>query len=340
MSNPSFIEITRGPLVECVHTGALALSRPSGELVMALGNVSRAIYPRSSIKAIQCLPLIETGAADHFGFDDQMIALACASHTGMEKHSQLAGKMLEQVGLKESALECGAHPPLGAGAARDLWRSGGTPSQLHNNCSGKHAGMLATALHMGEPRENYVSAMHPVQRRIHDVLCDLSGLPLGEDVLGHDGCSVPNWAMPLTTLAHVFALLFTGDVQSSVRRGAIKRIMSACFRHPDLIAGPGRLDTLVMSGVPGQVFLKTGAEGVYCGAFPKLKLGFALKVDDGATRGSAGAAMALIERLVPDAYGLSKRKLIKTWRGADVGEIRTAPDLQQALDGLHVPAAV
>ena len=339
MPNPAFIEVTRGPLVECRHTGSLAVSRADGELVLALGDVTRAIYPRSSIKAMQCLPLIETGAADHFRFDDAMIALACASHTGMEKHTQVAEKMLSEIGLGEPALECGPHPPLGTAAARSLWGSGGTPTQLHNNCSGKHAGMLATALHMKEPTQHYVQADHPVQLRVREVLCEMTELTLGEDVLGYDGCSVPNWAMPLSVLAKMFAKFVSGADQSSTRMKSVARILSSCYANPELIAGPGRLDTLVMSHLPGQVFIKTGAEGVYCGAFPKLSLGFALKIDDGATRGSAGATMALIEKFIPAAQGISKRKRIKTWRGADVGEIRTAPDLQKALDGLKVSKA-
>ena len=231
-----------------------------------------------------------------------------------------------------------AHAPLGNAAARALWANGGRPTQLHNNCSGKHAGMLATALHMGEPTENYVSADHPVQKRIHEVFCELTDLPLGDNVRGYDGCSVPNWAMPLSVLAKMFAGLAAGSHKSRVRHAAVERIFSACFANPELIAGPGRLDTLAMSHLPGQVFVKTGAEGVYCGTFPKLNLGFALKVDDGATRGSAGATMALIERLIPEAQGISKRKLIKTWRGVDVGEIRSAPDLRLALEKLRVPA--
>lgn len=336
MSNPILIEVTRGALVESFHRGAVALSRPTGELVLQLGDVARPVFPRSAIKAIQCLPLIESGAADHYGFGAAEIALACASHTGTERHTQLAAEMLARVGLSEGDLGCGAHPPLGASAAKALWLSGHDATQLHNNCSGKHAGMLATAVHLGEPTEGYFEPWHPVQQRVHRALVEMSGADLGVEVMGRDGCSVPNWAMPLSRMATLFARLVTGEGVSASRRAAIERILESCWAEPELVAGPGRADTVVMRNLGGEVFMKTGAEGVYCGGFPELGLGFALKVDDGATRASAGAVVALIERLFPAVHGLVKRQVLKSWRGLEVGTIRTAPDLTRALDQLAV----
>ena len=264
MSNPILIEVTRGPLVESFHRGAVAITRP--------------------IKAIQCLPLIETGAADRYGFANPEIALACASHTGTDRHTRLAADMLARVGLAERDLGCGAHPPLGASAAKALWLSGRDATQLHNNCSGKHAGMLATAVHLGEPTEGYFEPDHPVQRRVLETLSQLCDCRLGPEVMGRDGCSVPNWAMPLSTMATLFARLVTGEGLPPARRAAIERILAACWAEPDLVAGPGRADTVVMRNLPGEVFMKTGAEGVYCGGFPELGIGFALKVDDGAAK--------------------------------------------------------
>lgn len=145
MSNPILIEVTRGALVESTHVGAIAVARTDGSLALGLGDVERPVFPRSAIKSIQCLPLIESGAAERFGFTEAEIALACASHVGSERHASLAGEMLHKIGLCEGALGCGSHTPLGSSAAKALWRSGHEPSQLHNNCSGKHAGMLATA---------------------------------------------------------------------------------------------------------------------------------------------------------------------------------------------------
>ncbi len=333
-SNPVLIEVTRGPLVESVHKGAIAVVTPAGASVLSLGDVQRPVFPRSSIKAFQCLPLIESGAAERYGFGDAEIALACASHTGLERHAQLAAHMLAGLGLDEHALGCGAHMPLGSSAMKALIRSGREPSQLHNNCSGKHAGMIATALHLGEPIEGYFDARHPVQRRVHEVLSGLSGLPLGDDVMGLDGCSVPNWAMPLATLARLFARLVTGAGLPPERQRAVQRILKACWAEPELVAGPGRADTVVMRKLPGRIYMKTGAEGVYAGGFPEHGLGFALKIDDGTTRASAGAVMALVERIVPEARGLMARKVLKSWRGIEVGEIRTAPALERALERL------
>ena len=335
MSNPVLIEVTRGPLVESFHTGALAVVTPDGTVVAELGNVGLTVFPRSAIKAMQCLPLIETGAADHYGYGKPEIALACASHTGTERHAALAAKMLTDIGLAVDDLGCGAHMPLGSGAQKELIRSGREPSQLHNNCSGKHAGMLATAKHLGEPLQHYWLPDHPVQQRVHATLAELTGLPLGRDVMGFDGCSLPNWAMPLKSMAVLFARLVTKAGMRPDRSRAIDRILDACWSEPELVAGPGRADTVVMRKLPGRIFMKTGAEGVYAGAFPELGLGFALKIDDGTTRASAGAVIALVERVLPEAQGLMARRRIKTWRGMEAGEIRAAAPLERALDKLQ-----
>ncbi|MGH1419285.1 MAG: asparaginase [Hyphomicrobiaceae bacterium] len=331
MANPVLIEVTRGPLVESFHTGSLALVRPDGEIVLAMGDVTSDVFPRSAIKALQAIPLVESGAADAFGYGAPEIALACASHTGTQRHVDLAGDMLKALELDTNALGCGIHPPLAMPAAKALWTSGGEATQLHNNCSGKHAGMLATAKHFGDSLDEYWLPSHPVQQRVHDTLSELCDRELGNNVMGFDGCSVPNWAMPLQVMAQIFAKVTTGRGMSGRRRDAVNRICHACWAEPELVAGPGRADSVIMRAVPGRVFMKTGAEGVYCGALPEAELGFALKIDDGLTRASAGAAIALIETLLPDARGLMKRRTIKSWRGIEVGEIRTGPDLADAL---------
>lgn len=336
MSNPILIEVTRGPLVESAHCGSVALSDSRGRLVLALGDVTRAVYPRSSIKALQCLPLIETGAADRYSFGDAEIALACASHSGSDRHVAVAAGMLQKLGVGEQALGCGAHVPMAESAARLLVERGERPGPLHNNCSGKHAGMLATACHCGEPIAAYWSPSHPVQQRIRKVIAEMSGCDVGADVMGIDGCAVPTWALPLSSLARVFAVLATGDGVAADRKRAIERIMAACWAEPDLVAGPGRADSVLMRRFPGEIFLKTGAEGVYCGGFPRLGLGFALKIDDGTKRASAGAAMALIERLLPAARGLIDKRVMHNWRGMEVGTNRSSAAFELALDRLKV----
>jgi L-asparaginase II len=336
MANPILIEATRGPLVESWHRGALAISAPSGALALELGDVDRPVYPRSAVKALQALPLLETGAADHFHFGNAEIALACGSHAGTETHAGLAAAMLVQAGLGTDDLHCGAHAPLGGAAAAALIAEGSAPTQLQNNCSGKHAGMLATAVHMHEPTAGYWEPTHPVQERIRSALSQISGVALGPEVQGIDGCSVPNWAMPLSALARTFARLVTGEGLDPTRRRALERILAACWEHPELVAGRGRADTVVMRALPGKVFMKTGAEGVYGGAFPELGLGFAVKIDDGAKRAAAGTAMALVERFYPAARGLLPYGPVKTWWGVEVGSIRSSETLRDALAGLKV----
>ena len=331
MANPVLIEMLRGERCESCHRGSIAIAGPDGRLAFASGEVHRPVFPRSAIKAIQCLPLIETGAADRFGYGAAEIALACASHSGTERHVTVAAGMLARAGLDASSLACGAHEPLSPAAARNLIRQGQPLSPLHNNCSGKHAGMLTTAVHLGEPVADYWRPDHPVQVRIADALSDLTGAPLGTDRIVIDGCSAPNWAIPLANLARAFARLVTGEGLDGKRRDAAARILQSCWAEPELVAGPGRLDTVLMTRLPGALFLKTGAEGVYCGAVPARGLGFALKIDDGTKRASEMALKAIVARLLPDAGDLAEEETLPNWRGLPAARIRCAPGWLEAL---------
>jgi L-asparaginase II len=334
MSNPVLIEVTRGPLVESFHRGAVSIARSDGRQLLALGDVDRPIYPRSAIKLIQTLAFVETGAADAFKLGDAEIALACGSHVGSDRHVAVARNMLARLGLDEVCLACGAAMPLATKAAYALVARGEAPTPFHHNCSGKHLGMLAATLTLEAPTTGYTEAGHPVQRLIHAALEDLSQASLAADVCGIDGCCVPTWAIPLKNLATMFARIATGDAMTPARHAAFKRILAACWAQPDLVSGPGRTDTVVMAALPGVIYLKNGSEGVYCGALPELGLGFALKIDDGAQRACAGAVMPLIERLIPQARGLVKRSVLKNAKGLEVGMIQTSPGYQRALDAL------
>ncbi len=336
MTNPVLIEVTRGPLIESTHRGAVVIARTSGAPLLALGNVARPVYPRSAIKLIQALPLIETGAADQFALTDGEIALACGSHIGSPRHVAVARGMLSKLGLDEGCLVCGSAEPQGAKARQILAASGGGPTPFHHNCSGKHIGMLAATLALNEPVVGYANASHPVQQHIHKALAKLADCDLEADVAGLDGCCVPAWAMPLETLARVFAKIATGEGIEPNRRAAFARILSACWHEPELVAGLGRADTTVMAALPHRIFLKMGAEGVYCGAIPELGIGFALKIDDGTTRASAAAMMPLIERVLPQARGLVKRSVLRTPTGVETGAIRSSGDYERALDILRV----
>jgi L-asparaginase II len=327
MRNPVLIELTRGALVESKHTGAIAVARTTGELVAAVGDVALPIFPRSAIKPLQAVAFVERGAADRFGCGTREIALASASHSGTPAHTALAQCILRRAGLDREALACGVHDPIDPSAARQLVSSGAKATALHHNCSGKHAAMLATAVHEGEPTQGYWRPDHPVQMRIARVLEDLTGCPLGPDVRGIDGCSVPNWAMPLRGLAQAYARFATGEGTGGVRAQACRRIAEACWAHPDLVAGPGRLDTRVMSRLPGGVLLKSGAEGVYCGALPEHGLGFAIKIDDGAKRAAEAAVMRVIVHFYPAAQEVHSTSLVN-WQGLEVGAIRTTSALE------------
>lgn len=331
MANPVLVEMLRGERVESRHRGSVAVAGPDGRLAFAVGEVHRPVFPRSAIKAIQCLPLIETGAADRLGFGAAEIALACASHSGTDRHVAVAAGMLAKAGLDAAALACGAHEPLSASAARSLIRDRQSPTPLHNNCSGKHAGMLATAVHMGEPLEDYWRPEHPVQGRIASALADLTGAAITADRLGIDGCSAPNWAIPLVNLARAFARLATGKHLMDDHRDAARRVLESCWSEPGLVAGPDRLDTVLIGRFPGRVFLKTGAEGVYCGAVPAQGLGFALKIDDGAKRASELAVKALIAPLLPEAADLAAEEPLPNWRGLPAARMRCAASWLEAL---------
>ena len=331
MTNPVLIEVTRGPLVECSHRGVLAVVGSDGKLLLELGDVDRPVYPRSAIKALQALPLIETGAAAALGLKNPHIALAAASHAGTERHVATAREMLRLVGLDEFILACGVHPPLDESAARALWATGARPNSLHHNCSGKHAAMLATARHLGENIDDYWEACHPVQRRIQRVLEDMAGVSLTPGVCGIDGCAVPNWAMSTKSLATAFARFGTGAALTGPRSAAASAIMDAAWSEPELAAGIGRLDTIVLTSFKGDAYIKTGAEGAYAGVFPKLGLGFAMKIDDGATRAADAVTRLLVEAFVPAARGKLNLRTLKNARGKDVGVIRASALLQAAL---------
>jgi len=331
MRNPILIELTRGALVESAHAGVVAVVRADGGLVAAAGDAAAPVFPRSAIKPLQALPFLETGAVERFGLGPAEIAVACASHSGTPRHVTVVEGLLAKAGLTPAALGCGVHEPFDAAVARDMIRRGERPTSLHHNCSGKHAAMLATAAHLGEPTDGYWHPDHPVQVRIRRVLEELTGCSLTSEVCGIDGCSVPNWAIPPAALARAFARFVSGTGLTPQRAGDCARIFEACTAHPDLVAGPGRFDTLVMQRLPGKVLVKTGAEGVYCGALRETGLGFALKIDDGAKRASEAVAAHIIARFHPEAQQAAPDAVLRNWRGLDVGRVRASLDLEAML---------
>ena len=227
MGNPILVELTRGTQQESLHRGAIAVARANGELIAAAGELEHPIFPRSAIKPLQALPLLETGAADRYAFGPRELAIACGSHSGTPEHAATVATMLALAGLDAAALGCGTQEPLDAAASRELVRAGLAATALHHNCSGKHAGMLATAAHKAEPIDAYWLPAHPVQIRIRQTLEAMTGRGLRADVRGIDGCSVPNWALPLANLAAAFARFVTGEGVPRGRAQACRRLAAA-----------------------------------------------------------------------------------------------------------------
>jgi L-asparaginase II len=333
MANPVVVEVLRGARVESSHRGAGAVVDANGRIVAAFGDVERPIYPRSAVKALQALPLIESGAAERLKLSDNEIALACASHAGTEDHVATARGILAKAGRDERALECGAHWPLGEEAARELARSGRAPGSLHNNCSGKHAGFLCVAHVLGVDPKGYVAPDHPVQREVAAAIGGVTGCNLSDDMRGVDGCAIPTYAIPLAALARGFARFGTGQGLGPERRKAAARIRVAVAAHPLTLGGSGRFDSEIMTILGARAFVKSGAEGVACAALPEAGLGIAIKADDGAGRAAQAMLVALLRRfggfdgetlahLLPFA---SPR--LSNWNGAEVGLLRAAGPL-------------
>lgn len=335
MIDPILVAVTRGALDESVHRGAMAVARPDGEIVCSIGDISKPHFARSAIKALQAIPLVETGAAAAFGLDSHELALACASHSGEPEHVAGVRSLLAKCGLDEAALACGAQWPLGTEAARALVAAGEGPLPIHNNCSGKHAGMLAVAVHRGEETVGYEYPDHPVQKSIAHLLADMGGVELTQDVCGIDGCSVPTWALPLQAMARAFAKFGTGAELATGRAAACRELMAACFADPFYVAGKGRFCTGVMSQLPARAFVKAGAEGVYCASLPESGLGLALKIDDGAKRAAEAAIVAALEALLPGSrneLGALWDGRLTNWRGEVTGNTQISAELRDALE--------
>ncbi|MXP62833.1 asparaginase [Roseomonas sp. M0104] len=330
MQDPVLVEVMRGGRVESCHAGAFAVTDTEGAVLLSGGDIDHPVYPRSAVKVIQALPLVESGAADRFGLDDEALALACASHGGEARHVAVAARMLAAAGQDAGRLECGAHWPSFPAAARSLACEGAEPGPLHNNCSGKHAGFICLACGLGENPRGYVTPSHRVQREVRAALQAVTGTPLHEGDHGIDGCSIPTYAIPLRALAQGFARIGTGIGLAPGHAAAARRLRRAVAAHPFLVAGTGRFDTAVMEALGERAFVKVGAEGVFCAALPERGLGIAIKCDDGAVRAAEVIMATLLRRLLP-LGGAEEAVLaplaapeLTNWNGIAVGALRPA----------------
>ncbi|KAB2884512.1 MAG: asparaginase [Albidovulum sp.] len=320
------VELWRGGMLESIHSGHAVVCDERGDVIEAWGDPFAVIFPRSSCKMIQALPLLESGAADAAGVGSAQLALACASHNAAHVHTEAVGRWLGELGLGEADLRCGPQMPDDPDARKEIVCSGGAACQIHNNCSGKHAGFLTLARHLGAGPE-YVEPDHPVQRAVKLAFEEVTGET--SPGYGIDGCSAPNFATTVHGLARAMARFAAADPEGTTRERAAARLWRAMVAHPDLVAGEGRACTSLMRAMGGRVAVKTGAEAVFVAILPEQKRGIALKIVDGGTRASEAAVTALLVRTgVLDAghtvVGQYLTDPIRNRRGLAVGEMRLA----------------
>ncbi|NTF80367.1 asparaginase [Agrobacterium rhizogenes] len=328
MSNPVCVEVTRGNLVESRHRGSVAAVDGDGKLVFSLGDIENGVFPRSACKAMQALPLVESGAADAYGFGNKELALACSSHNGEDEHVALAASMLARAGRDVTTLECGAHWSFDQKTIIHQARTLDKPTALYNNCSGKHSGFICACSHQDIDPKGYVGYDHPLQQQIRATMQSLTGTPLGHDNCGIDGCAIPSYAVPLRSLAHGFARMATGNGLEPLRAKASRRLLDACMAEPFYVAGTDRACTKLMRIAPGRIFAKTGAEGVFCAAIPEQGIAIAVKCDDGTTRAAEAMVAATLARFFEKDGDINSglmamaNKALNNWNRIHVGDIR------------------
>jgi L-asparaginase II len=335
-ANPVLIEATRGAAIESRHRGAFVVVDASGKIVYSAGDPHMPVYPRSAVKPLQAIPLIETGAADRFGLTDKELALACASHKGEPAHVEAVENWLARIGLSPAALECGIQAPRTPDAAKRAILARAPLNAACHNCSGKHTGFLTAGVASGDNPSGYIEPDHPAQKRVTRALGDMTGCDLSAAPMGRDGCGIPTYHMPLHCLATGMARLADPSKLPEARAEAAKRLLDAMAAEPFYVNGTGGFTTEVMTAVP-SVRVKGGAEGVYAAALPELGLGMALKIDDGGARAAECAAAHILRGL--QCFGVAEDQrlrsflnpVIKTDAGRDAGTIRPTVVLASSL---------
>lgn len=327
--NPVLVEVLRGDVIESYHRGAVAVVDGEGRYRLSLGDITADHFPRSSLKLIQVLPLLESGAADALGLSQSQLALCCSSHNGEPLHTDMVDEWLESFALEDDVLECGVVLPMRTVIAHEMLKAGSEPRRCHHMCSGKHMGMLSLCKHKGYTLHQYSDYKHPSQQDWLKVLEDLSGVQIDDMAWDYDGCGLPAVSLPLEKMALAQAQFFNPD-QPKVRRLAMRRVLQAVVRHPEYLAGTNRLCTDIVKASNGNIIVKTGAEGYFVGVVPSENTGFALKIDDGATRASNAAIGGLISKMGWERF-LTRSDLqqyfnpnIQNSQGRTVGQLRAS----------------
>lgn len=326
MSDIEMIEVTRGGRIECVHRGHAVVCNAAGEIRHAWGDPSTIIFPRSSAKMIQALPLIESGAAEAFGLTQAQLALACASHISAPYHIDPITAWLDQLDLDDDAFRCGPQEPRDISVRDALIKSDRAPCRIHNNCSGKHCGFLTLSKHLGAGPD-YIDPAHSVQTAILEAFEDVTSET--SPGYGIDGCSAPNHACTLRGLARAMAQFASASGKSDSRATAQVQLTNAMMAHPELVSGNGKSCTELMRACNGRAAIKTGADGVYIAILPDLGVGVALKITDGAQRASEPAIATILHKLgvIPDGHPVLGRVMtpeVKNFAGIVTGGIKAA----------------
>ncbi len=339
---PILVETTRGGMVESRHRGSIVVVDSRGTVKLAVGDVERPVYPRSAIKPIQsALVMAESGAAHAFDVSDEELALACASHDGEPVHVVAVREWLLRLGLDVDDLECGPHDPGDSDAFYDLYRAQGAAGPEHNNCSGKHAGFLTICRHRNVAPKGYLAIDHPAQAEVCRTMAEMCGVDLARAETGIDGCGVPTIAMPLHALALGMARLAEPEGFCDARADACRTIVKAMADHPVMVAGTKRFGTALLHAGRGRFVSKTGAEGIYCAAWPEQGLGVAIKIDDGASRAAEVTIAHVLRQLgaLDDQGWQTMKRLgqstLRNWAGTEVGTLRPTEALSEL--GLTVP---
>lgn len=331
MSSEILAKVIRGGTVESIHRGHLLILDGEGREIASAGNPKTVTFLRSSAKPFQAIPFITSGTYDEFEFSEEELALACASHSGERIHVRIAEQMLLRIEMSEAYLRCGAHLPFNEKEAERMLREGEPPTQLHNNCSGKHAAMLAVARLMEADLQTYEDPGHPVQQAILEAMAAFAEVPAKKIKVAVDGCAAPNFAIPVMCMANSFVnLVAPPEEMDDKYRDAAARIVSAMVKFPELIGGSERLDTILMQAAEGQIISKVGADGVWlCAVLPGDRwphgLGIALKIEDGDDKRARPVVAVEILRqlgvLPEDALPELSPMPVKNRRGDVVGEV-------------------
>ena len=337
------VELTRGGIVESIHLGALAAVDSDGILLAAFGNSDMVSFPRSSMKPFQALPLVENGGMEAFGLTDEELAIICASHAGTNEHVRVLKSIHQKVGLQLSDLQCGVHWPIDKETAFQMRLLGETPDSYRHNCSGKHSGMLTQAKLLEQSLDDYLTPVHLVQQNIRRAVSSMCGIHRDDMIFGVDGCSAPVYAMPLSSFAWAIARLVDPVNLDEERQIACQRITSAMIAYPEMVAGPGQLDSVLMQVMNGKVIAKGGAEGyqligVMPGAIAENSkgIGIAFKIADGdpSRRATQRIVVEMLKALgfeaemASEAFASFNQPILRNFRGIEIGNIRLARPIQ------------